>query len=123
MVVVGFAAGGSAGKASDPGTPKTAAGRSGGRGAGREVETEPPGTGAEDGSHWVAPTLSRGAGPAVRWGFALGTGSSGKPPADDDEADPQDAERDDCTVEDLSFKTRELPFVGAEAGGGAEEMT
>jgi hypothetical protein len=129
-VVVGFAAGGSAGKASDPLLPRTAAVRGGPRDAGREVGAAPPGVKLEEVvAHEIALAAGRGAGPEGRFEDALaGLGRPGKPFADEAEAEPQDAlrdaeERDDWAVEDLSFKTREEFFAGAGAVDGVEAVT
>jgi hypothetical protein len=97
---VGFAAGGSAGKASDP--PEAPRTRAGSRDAGREV----------GGAKRTMPAVGRiDDAPAL----TVGLGRPGKPFAEEAEAEPQDAlrdadERDDCTVEDLSFRTREVLF-------------
>jgi hypothetical protein len=127
MVFVGLAAGGKAGNASDAGT---AADLGGPRDAGLEVGTELPGVEEDEViAHEIPPAVGRGAGPAVRFALAVvGLGRPGKPFADDAEAVPQDAlrdaeERDDCAVEDLSFRTREEFFAGAGADDGVEAVT
>jgi hypothetical protein len=135
IVLVGFAAGGSAGKASDPALPSTpVAVRGGPRDAGLDVGAEhPPGVEAEDVdvAHEMPPIAARGAGPAARVEDALavlGLGRPGKPFADEAEADPHDAlrdaeERDDWAVEDLSLRTREVLFDGVGVADGVDEVT
>lgn len=98
---MGFAAGGSAGKASDPEAART---RAGAWDTGREV----------GGIERTTPAVVR-----VDDALALidELGRPGKPFAEEAEAEPQDAlrdadEREDCAVEDLSFRTREV-LLGA----------
>lgn len=113
MVLAGFAAGGSAGNASGPEAPST---RAGPRDAGCEVggleRTMPAVVRVDDAEALIA-----------------GFGRPGKPFAVEAEAEPHEAlrdadEREDCAVEDLSFRTREALFGAAVAVlEGVEEVT
>lgn len=128
---MGLGAGGSAGKASEPG-PRTF--RGGPRDAGREVGgvgraefgfEEGVGYAVEALIQGVPPRRGVGFGPAL---FTVGRGKPGKLLADDADAEPQDwvrdaEEREDCAVEDLSFRTRAVLFGGAGAIDGMFEVT
>lgn len=128
---MGLGAGGNAGKASEPG-PSTV--RGGPRDAGLEVGgvgraelgfDEGVGYEVEALTQGVLPTRGAGFGPTL---FTAGRGKPGKPLADDADAEPQDwvrdaEEREDCAVEDLSFRTRAVLFGGAGAVDGVDEVT
>lgn len=114
-VVVGFAAGGNAGNSPtlDRGGPRLTGRDDGGVGladAGAEDGLDCAGVGF---THGVA--LTR---PAPMRFADVVAGKPGNGFADEADAVPQDAfrdadDRDDCAVEDLSFKTREVLFCGA----------
>ncbi len=133
MVLVGLAAGGNAGKASEPAGPITVF-RGGPRDAGREVggvgRAE---LGLEDGVWYEVVGLTHGVAPIRLARVELfvgrvGTGRPGNGFADEADAEPQDAvrdavDRDDCAVDDFSFKTRDVLFGGAGVELDGAEVT